>query len=137
MSRRSVTRSAISPPIWVKRSTNWATASAVARTAGMPSLMRFSAAPSQARSCASVAVAARTSEAEPVALAGTRAQPLGDGGRRGGEPCGLRVAVRLGHLAAGVELVEVGKPAGADDGCVPDAGNHRHPGEDGAGLGAE
>ncbi len=38
-------------------------------TAGMPPLMRFSAAPSQARSCASVAVAASTSEAAPVACA--------------------------------------------------------------------
>ena len=68
---------------------------------------------------------------------GTRAQPLGDGGRRGGEPCGLRVPVRLGHLTTGVEVVEVGKPAGTDDGCVSNAGNHRDPGEDGSGLGAE
>ncbi len=50
-------------------STNWSTAPTTARTAGAPALIRFSAAPSQARSCASVAVAASTSDAEPVASA--------------------------------------------------------------------
>ena len=69
MSCRSVTRSAIIPPSLVNMSTNWSTASPTARTAGAPSLMCFSAAPSQARSCASVAVAASTSDAAPVACA--------------------------------------------------------------------
>ena len=68
MSRRSVTRSAISPPILVNISTNWSIAALTAPTAGAPSLMRFSAAPNQPRSCASVAVAASTSDAAPLAL---------------------------------------------------------------------
>ena len=50
MSLRSVTRSAIKPPILVNISMNWAAASAVARTAGFPALIAFSADPSHARS---------------------------------------------------------------------------------------
>ena len=69
MSRRSVTRSAIRPPILVNISANFSTDSAVARTAAVPVLIRFSASPSQARSCASSAVAASTSDAEPVECA--------------------------------------------------------------------
>ena len=69
MSLRSVTRSAISPPIVVNISMNWVAAAAVARTAGMPALIAFWAAPSQARSWASWAVAASTSAAAPAAAA--------------------------------------------------------------------
>ncbi len=69
MSRRSVTRSAISPPSWVNIVTNCSTAPTTAPTAGLPSLIRFSAAPIQARSWASVAVVASTSDAAPEALA--------------------------------------------------------------------
>ena len=66
MSLRSVTRSAISPPILVNISMNWVAASAVARTAVLPALIAFSADPSQARSWASCAVAPSTSAAAPV-----------------------------------------------------------------------
>ena len=95
MSRRSVTRSAISPPSWVKRSTNWSTAATTARTAGVPLLICFSAAPNHARSCASVAVAASTSDAAPVACAARSrsrsATALGGSGESGR----LRRALRL------------------------------------------
>ena len=69
MSFRSVTRSAIRPPILVNISMNCAAASAVARIPGLPALMPASAAPSQARSVASCAVAVSTSAAAPLAAA--------------------------------------------------------------------
>ena len=65
MSRRSVTRSAISPPSWVNIAANLSVAVAV--TAELPLAIEERAAPSQPRSVAIAALADRTSEAAPVA----------------------------------------------------------------------
>ena len=69
MSRRSVTRSAMRSPALASADAILSMAALTASVAGRPSLMRLSASPSQARSCASVAVVASTSEATPVACA--------------------------------------------------------------------
>ena len=55
--------------------------------------MRFSAAPSQARSCASVAVAASTSDAAPVACAARSRSRLATAVAAAREACGLGGAV--------------------------------------------
>ena len=121
MSRRSVTRSAIRPPTWVNRSTNWSTASPVARTAGLPSAIRFSAAPSQARSWASMAVAASTSEATPVAAAARSRSRSATAAAAAVKRAASASPVGLGDLATRVEIVQRGQPTGADHGGEPDA----------------
>ena len=69
MSCRSVTRSAIRPPICGEQVDELLDRRLRGATAGAPPLICFSAAPSQARSWASEAVAASTSDAAPVACA--------------------------------------------------------------------
>ena len=69
MSCRSVTRSAISPPIERNSPANWSTAPTVACTASVPLRMREEAAESRPRSAASVAVALSTSLDTPLASA--------------------------------------------------------------------
>ena len=97
--------------------------------------MRFSAAPSQARSCASVAVAASTSEAAPVALRGTVAQPVGHraGGR--GEPRRLRRAGRLRPDSSGrvASPSTRGRAPGRITGAYCDSADHGNAPQDGAG----
>ena len=67
MSRRSVTRSAMRPPIWVNSAANWSTDPSTAATRPEPFLTRPLTAERSPRSLASVAVAVRTSAASPVA----------------------------------------------------------------------
>jgi len=67
MSRRSVARSAISPPIFWKVSTNCSVAPTVATSALVPPFTSFATARAQPRSRARDAVAPRTSAATPVA----------------------------------------------------------------------
>ena len=85
--------------------------------------MRFSAAPSQARSCASVAVAASTSDAAPVACAARSRSRVGDGSGRRGEPGRLSGTVGLVHL--GCRLSRRRAPAAGPAGspAVLDAGD--------------
>ena len=82
--------------------------------------MCFSAAPSQARSCASVAVAASTSDAAPVA------QPVGDGLGRRGEAGRLRRAIGLVDFGRRLGLIEYRMPAGPDHWAVLDTGDNRN-----------
>ena len=133
MSRRSVTRSAISPPSWVNIVTNWSTApDDGAYAAGLPALIRFSAAPIQARSCASVAVVASTSDAAPEVARGALAQSFGHRGRGGGEARhlgGPSRFVQVGRLGLGVDA----RPdTGPDHRCVLHAPYSGYAVQDGA-----
>ena len=85
MSFRSVVRSAIKPPSFSNCETNLAMASAVAVVAGLPAPIWRVAVRIQPRSSASVAVAARTSLAAPVAaeaLAAKRAATVSAAARK-------------------------------------------------------
>ena len=114
-------------------SANFSTASAVARTAGVPILIHFSDSPSHARSWASCAVAASTSEADPVRVGGAFTQPVGDSGRSRGKPRQLGVAVGLGDLNGLGHELEYRMPARAYDRRICDPWDNRNAGENRAG----
>ena len=94
--------------------------------------MCFSAAPSQARSCASVAVAASTSDATPVAWAARSRSRVGHGVGRRGEARGLRRAIGLVDLGRGVDVLERREAAGPDHGAVLNPGDDRDALQNGA-----
>ena len=98
-SRRSVTRSAIRPPSFWNRSTNWSVAAAAAATAGRPELTSFSAAPCQPRSSTMPALAASTSAAAPLRVRRPVPQPPGDG--RGRRPEGFELGGTIGLVDVG------------------------------------
>ncbi len=75
MSRRSVTRSAISPPMAVKIPANWSTAACSAVSSGSPAASRFFTAARSPLSRARPAVAVSTSAAAPLAPAARAASP--------------------------------------------------------------
>ena len=75
MSSRSVARSAISPPMAVKTSTNWATAPRTAAGSGSPAPTRWATAWRSPGSRVSPALAVRTWAAAPVARAALAAKP--------------------------------------------------------------
>ena len=133
MSCRSVTRSAISPPILVNMSANFSTASAVARTAGVPILIHFSDSPSHARSWASCAVAASTSEADPVAWAArSRNRSATAAAAAENRASSASRSASATSMALGHEL-EYRMPARADDRRICDPWDNRNAGEDRAG----
>ncbi len=112
-------------------STNCSTAPVTARTAGAPELMRFSAAASQARSCARVAVAASTSDAAPVAWAARSRRRVATAVAAAAKRAASAGTVGFGHVA-GPLVVESGQPAGPDHRRVRNAGDHRHTTQNGA-----
>ena len=86
--------------------------------------MRFSAAPSQARSCASVAVAASTSEAAPVAWAARSRSRLATVAAASAKRASFGGAV--GFLDVGAGVVDRGQPARPDHRAVLNTGHDRH-----------
>ena len=80
--------------------------------------MSFSAAPSHARSCASVRRRGQHLGGRAGRVGGAVAQPGGDGGRCRGEARRLGRAVRLVDLGRRVDVVEPGSRPGPDDRSV-------------------
>ena len=76
MSRRSVARSAISPPMLVNTATNCSTAACTAATIGAPAASVFFTAARRPLSRARPALAVSTSAAAPVAFAALSANRL-------------------------------------------------------------
>ena len=109
MSRRSVTRSAISPPMLVNTATNCSTAACTASTIGAPPLSDLRTAPRSPLSRARPALAVNTSAAAPEALAGLLGEAVDhalgrvvvrrQGGVRVGKPPSPNVRSRPGDLA--------------------------------------
>ena len=88
--------------------------------------MCFSAAPSQARSCASVAVAASTSDAAPVACAARSRSRSATALAAAAKRAVLRRAIGLVDFGRRLGLIEYRMPAGPDHWAVLDAGDNRN-----------
>ena len=103
MSRRSVARSAISPPMLVKTATNCSTAACTDATSGAPPASDFLTAPRRPLSRASPALAVSTSAAAPEAFAGLGGEAGGDGVGRGVVGCECRVGVGEAAVAEALD----------------------------------
>ena len=93
--------------------------------------MRFSAAPSQARSCASVGGGGEHLGRRAGRVRRAIPQPIGDRGRGGGEPCRLGGPVDLLNVCR-LGVIDDGQPPGSDHRRVLDTGDHGDAAQDGA-----
>ena len=98
---------------------------------GCRSLMCFSAAPSQARSCASVAVAASTSDAAPVACAARSRSRLATAVAAAANRAGFGRAIAFLDVCRRC-VVDDGQSAGPDHRRVLNTGDHRDTPQNGA-----